>query len=222
MAKKTRKPLGSKRLLAAYNTAVTPAREADDEPVLCCGRPRRYCYCTAAEREYAYRKALSQPSSGEETGRLRAMWQAGFDACRNYGDNWIHCEGEQKERAIQRALAALNQSPSVSPDRPTKEQVEALRADADDLADDDCQTCKNIGAGYHMALDAVLALFASMSTERDETATPTAPAPTENVVDVPDVPAPRGICFKQKLDPPNAMARCMFKAGHRGPHQWER
>lgn len=40
-------------------------------------------------------------------------------------------------------------------------------------------------------------------------------------IKVPDVPAPKGKCWKQKLNPPGAMSRCTKPAGHRGPHSWE-
>lgn len=39
-----------------------------------------------------------------------------------------------------------------------------------------------------------------------------------NVVNVPDVPGPAGMCYKQAP----SMERCTFKAGHEGPHQWDR
>lgn len=38
------------------------------------------------------------------------------------------------------------------------------------------------------------------------------------IIDVPDVPAPPGICWKESP----GMERCMFRKGHRGPHQWAR
>lgn len=41
------------------------------------------------------------------------------------------------------------------------------------------------------------------------------------IIKVPDTPGPKGICWKQKLTPPHAMARCTRKAGHKGPHTWE-
>jgi hypothetical protein len=46
---------------------------------------------------------------------------------------------------------------------------------------------------------------------------------------VPDMPFPRkgpfkGMCLKQQTDPtqPGYFGRCTFKAGHEGPHLWER
>jgi hypothetical protein len=39
---------------------------------------------------------------------LRAMWDDGFQTCRSYTDNWVHCQGEQKERRVQAALASVS------------------------------------------------------------------------------------------------------------------
>jgi hypothetical protein len=40
-----------------------------------------------------------------------------------------------------------------------------------------------------------------------------------NVVHVPDVPGPKGLCWKQNT---RTMERCTFKARHKGRHQWAR
>lgn len=37
-------------------------------------------------------------------------------------------------------------------------------------------------------------------------------------IDVPDVPAPPGICWNESP----GMERCTYPAGHPGPHQWAR
>ncbi len=41
-------------------------------------------------------------------------------------------------------------------------------------------------------------------------------------IKVPDVAGPKKpLCWKQKLDPPDAMRRCDRVKGHDGPHTWE-
>ena len=48
------------------------------------------------------------------------------------------------------------------------------------------------------------------------------PRPREGqVIDVPDVDAPDGKCWQQKLDPPHAMMRCGLPKGHAGGHSWD-
>ena len=37
-----------------------------------------------------------------------------------------------------------------------------------------------------------------------------------NVVNVPDVRGPKGMCYAQSP----SLERCTFKKGHTGPHQW--
>jgi hypothetical protein len=36
--------------------------------------------------------------AAQERARLREAWEAGFRLAVEYGDNWIHFDGEQKER----------------------------------------------------------------------------------------------------------------------------
>lgn len=43
---------------------------------------------------------------------------------------------------------------------------------------------------------------------------------TPRRVVVPDI-EDETLCFKQKLDPPNAMTRCTYLKNHDGRHSWE-
>jgi len=61
---------------------------------------------------------------------------------------------------IQEAIAALSALPSGGAEGPTREQVEALRADGVKLT-----VPVGYYNGYHSALDAVLALYAEPATE---------------------------------------------------------
>lgn len=45
---------------------------------------------------------------------------------------------------------------------------------------------------------------------------------TPRLVKVPDVKPPGGLCWKQKLDRPGAMTRCVFKANHKSRHSWQK
>ena len=63
-----------------------------------CGELCAHPWCGRCER------ALPSPSSLDLDALLRAMFDAGFETCRRYGDNWFHCEGEQRDRAFATAL----------------------------------------------------------------------------------------------------------------------
>lgn len=47
--------------------------------------------CDALQRQ---RDELAEPY-------LRVAWEAGFKLCRDYGNNWMHFDDEQKERQWQ-------------------------------------------------------------------------------------------------------------------------
>lgn len=67
------------------------------------------------EMHFAYleklrRSALSAPIAGVKTTHppdadiQRQAWDAGFALARSYGDNWMHCVGEQREKRWQEYL----------------------------------------------------------------------------------------------------------------------
>jgi hypothetical protein len=96
--------LQQRRALAAVQAQpVTVCR-------LCLGQGRIY-----VGAEWRLCSCQPQPASARpDESALRMMWDAGFQTCRDYTDNWVHCQGEQKERRVQAALSRVP-APAVSP-----------------------------------------------------------------------------------------------------------
>lgn len=63
------------------------------------------------------RRVLSQPEPVATAANIRRAWEAGFELCRSYGDNWKHFEGEQKEHHWQKLIWTM--TPAISQPEPT-------------------------------------------------------------------------------------------------------
>lgn len=87
---------------AALRAELQDAKDDAEHWLLCCDGvkhdPRCPNHCMGSEQGDPCLRCQNEKLRADTGTVQRAAWEAGFKLAVSYGDNWIHFDGEQKER----------------------------------------------------------------------------------------------------------------------------